>query len=137
MAIRNSWSKPHSALSVAFADCIELLHLWLQIMQIWFAYWPKTFMLVLVTQSSPTLCDPMNYIPPGSSIHGILQARVRDWVCLRFCTGSSWSRDCTWVSRIAGRFFTIWATREALVFHKGPTVTAPRQTQRDLNSPLP
>ena len=49
----------------------------------------------------------------GSSIHGILQARVLEWVAISFSRGSSWPRDRTWVSHIAGRCFTIWATREA------------------------
>ena len=50
---------------------------------------------------------------PGSSVHGILQARILEWVAIRFSRGISWPRDWTWVSWIAGRFFTIWATREA------------------------
>ena len=60
-------------------------------------------------QSVPTLCDPMDYSPPVSSIHGILQARILEWVAISFSKGSSWSRDWTWVSCIAGRFFTHWA----------------------------
>ena len=68
-----------------------------------------------VTQSCLTLCDPMDCSPPGSSVHGILPARILQWVAIPFCRRSSWSRDWTWVSCIAGRFFTIWATREALV----------------------
>ena len=62
-----------------------------------------------VTQLCQTLCDPMDYILPGSSVHGILQARILEWVAIPFCRGSSWPRDQTWVSCIAGRFFTIWA----------------------------
>ena len=46
---------------------------------------------------------------PGSSIHGIFQARVLEWVTISFSRGSSWPQDQTWVSRIAGRHFTIWA----------------------------
>ena len=46
--------------------------------------------------------------------HGILQARVLEWVAIPFSRGSSQPRDWTWVSCIAGRFFTSWATREAL-----------------------
>ena len=48
----------------------------------------------------------------GSSVHGILQARILEWVAVPFSRGSSWPRDWAWVSYIAGRFFTIWATRE-------------------------
>ena len=66
-----------------------------------------------VAQLCLTLCDPMDYSPPGSSIHGIFQARVLEWVAISFSRGSSWPRDRTWVSHIAGRHFTIWATREA------------------------
>ena len=50
--------------------------------------------------------------PPGSSVHEIPQARILEWVAIPFSRGSSPPRDQTWVSRIAGRFFTIWATRE-------------------------
>ena len=49
----------------------------------------------------------------GSSVHGIFQARVLEWVVIFSSMGSSWPRDQTQVSRIAGRCFTIWATREA------------------------
>ena len=44
---------------------------------------------VLVTQSGPTLCDPMDYGLPGSSVHGILQARILKWVAITFSRGSS------------------------------------------------
>jgi len=71
-------------------------------------------MKVLVTQSSPTLYNPMDCSLPGSSVHGILQARILEWVAISFSRGSSWSRDQTQVSHIAGRFFAVWATREAL-----------------------
>ena len=66
-----------------------------------------------VAQSCPTLCDPLDCSPPGSSIHGILQARVLEWIAVSCSRGSSWPRDQTQVSCIAGRHFTIWATREA------------------------
>ena len=46
----------------------------------------------------------------GSSIHGILQSRILEWIAIPFTRGSFWPRDQTWVSCIAGRFFTIWAT---------------------------
>ena len=73
---------------------------------------------VLDTQSCPTLCDPMDCSPPGSSTHGFLHARILEWVAIPFSRGSSWPRDRTWVSCTAGRFFTIWATREVLSFFK-------------------
>ena len=62
-------------------------------------------MKVKVTQSGPTLCDPKDYI-----VHGILQARILEWVAFPFSRGSSQPRDRIQVSRIAGRFFTSWAT---------------------------
>ena len=65
-----------------------------------------------VAQSFLTLCDPMDYSLPCSSVHGIFQARVLEWVAIFFFRGFSQSRDWTWVSRIVGRCFTIWATRE-------------------------
>ena len=66
-----------------------------------------------VAQSCLTLCDPMDCSLPGFSVHGIFQARVPEWVAIFFSSGSSWPRDQTQVSHIAGRCFTIWATREA------------------------
>ena len=68
-----------------------------------------------VAQLSPTLCDPMDCSPPGSSIHGILQARVLEWVAISFSRGSSQPMDRTPVSHTTGRLFTVWATGEALV----------------------
>ena len=70
-----------------------------------------------VTQSCLILCDPIDCNLPGSSIHGIFQARVMEWVAISFCRGSSQLRDQTWVSCIAGRHFTIWATRKACGFY--------------------
>ena len=61
-----------------------------------------------------TLCDPVDYCPPGSSVHGIPQARIVEWVAIPFFRGSSQHRDQTQVSCIAGRFFTVWGTSEAL-----------------------
>ena len=64
-------------------------------------------------QSCLTLCDPMDCSPPGSSLHGILQARVLEWIAVSFSRGSSQPRDRTRVSLITGRRFNLWATREA------------------------
>ena len=69
---------------------------------------------VLVLQSGLTLCDPMDYSPPGSSVHGIFQARILEWIAIPFSRGSSWPRDRNWVSCIAGGFFTLWATSNCL-----------------------
>jgi len=61
----------------------------------------------VVVQSCPTLCDHTYCSLPGSSVHGIFQARILEWVAISFSTGASQLRDQTWVSHIAGRFFTI------------------------------
>ena len=66
-----------------------------------------------VTQSWPTLCNPMGCSPPCSSVHGIFQARVLEWVAISFSRGSSQPRDRTQISCVAGRRFTAWAIREA------------------------
>ena len=68
----------------------------------------------LVTQSCPTLCNPMDCNLPGSSHHGIFQKRVLEWVAISFSRGSSQPRNQTWVSCFAGRYFIIWAIREAI-----------------------
>ena len=68
---------------------------------------------MLVTQLCLTLCNPIDCSLPDSSIHGIFQARILEWVASSFSRGSSRSRDQTQVSHIAGRCFTTWATREA------------------------
>ena len=68
---------------------------------------------MLVAQSCLTLCNYMDCSQLGSSVHGILQARIMEWVGILFSRRSSWPRDQTQVSCIVGRFFTIWATREA------------------------
>ena len=61
------------------------------------------------------ICIPMDYISlPGSSVHGILQAKILEWVVIPFSRESSWPRDRIWVSCIAGRYFTNWATREGV-----------------------
>ena len=63
--------------------------------------------LVLSHQTCPTLCDPMDCNPPGSSVHGILQAGILEWVAMPSPRGSSQLKDQTEVSCIAGGFFTI------------------------------
>ena len=71
---------------------------------------------VLSSQLHPTLCDPMEYNLLGSSVYGIFQARILEWVAISFSRESSWPRYQTQVSCIAGRFFTIWATREVHLY---------------------
>ena len=90
-------------------------------------------------QSCPTLCNPMDCIPPGSSIHGIFQAGVLEWIAISFSSWSSWSGYQTQVSHISGRRFTIWATREARSPHsqqKSPKCTNWMQCQKQQNDLL-
>ena len=63
-------------------------------------------MLCLVAQLCPTLWDPMDFSPPGSSVYGISQARIPEWVTMPSSRGSSQPRDGTQVCHIAGGFFT-------------------------------
>ena len=67
----------------------------------------------LVAQLCPTLCDPMDCRLPGSSVHGIFQAKILKWVAISFSRGSSWPRDGTYVSCIDRWVLYHWATREA------------------------
>ena len=76
---------------------------------------PSTSLLALslkvkVAQSCPTLCDPVDY-----TVHGILRAKILEWVAVLFSRGSSQPKDQTQVSHIAGGFFTSRATQEALI----------------------
>ena len=68
---------------------------------------PKVKVKVLVTQSDLTLCNPMDCSLQDSSVHGILQARMLEWVVIPFSRGSSLPRDQTSVSCITDRFFTV------------------------------
>ena len=71
----------------------------------------KRYVCAQSLQSCLTLCNPMDYSLPGSSVHGISKARLLEWVAISFSRGSSW------VSCIAGRFFTICATGESKLFY--------------------
>ena len=82
-------------------------------------WWLKMASEVKVAHSCPTLWDAMDCSLPGSSVHRILQARILEWVAITFSRGSSQSRDETQVSCIAGRIFTVWATREAQEYWSG------------------
>ena len=67
-------------------------------------------MKVKVAQSCLTLCNPLDY-----TVHGILQARILEWVAVPFSRGFSQHRDWTQVSHISDRFLAIWATRDAFL----------------------
>ena len=68
-----------------------------------------------VTQLYLALCDLMDYSPPGSSVHGISQARIPEWVAILFSRVSSPPRDRTQVSCTTGGVFTIWTTRSSII----------------------
>ena len=87
------------------------------------------YVCVLVTQLCPTLCNPTDGSLPGSSVHRILQARILEWVTSFFFRGSSWSRDWTQVSCIAGGFFTIWATRRPNLYIQFSSVQSLRRVR--------
>ena len=82
-------------------------------------WWNMVCVCVLVAQSCPIPCNPMDCTPPGSSVHGILQARILEnssipeGIAIFFSRGSSQPKDWIQVSHMAGRLFTVWATREA------------------------
>ena len=81
-------------------------------------------------QSCPTLCNPINYRQPGSSVHGILQARVLEWVAISFSRGSPGIEPPS--PALAGRFFTTSATWEAIIItcliNKSNAQNSPSQT---------
>ena len=93
-------------------------HLFVCILAILHLLWKNVCQLicVLVTQSCPTLCDPMDGSLLGSSVHGILQARIPEWVAILF-SRSAWTRDWTQASCIAGRFFTPEPPQKPLSSH--------------------
>ena len=78
----------------------------------WFIWWNFIAIVWFVWKSLShvSLYDPIDY-----TVHGILQARILEWVAFPFSRGSAQPRDRTQVSHIAGEFFTNWATREALI----------------------
>ena len=84
----------------------------------------KTGHAAKLLQSCPTLCNPRNSSPPGSPIPGILQATILGWVAIPFARGSSQPSGWTQISCIAGRFFTVWAIREAHIWLNLGTIKA-------------
>ena len=78
-----------------------------------------------VPQSCPVLCDPTDCGPQAPLSMGILQARILEWVAMPSSRGSSQPRDRIQVPRIAGRFFTSWATREAQEYESGQPMPSP------------
>ena len=99
---------------------------------------------VLATWLCHTLCYPMDYSLPGSSVHGTIQTKILEWVAISFARGSSQPRDQTRVFHIAGRLFTVWATRgickwqmkvKVKVTQSGPTLCDPKDYTVHGNSP--
>ena len=96
----------------------------------------------LVTQSCLTLCDPTDCSPPGFSVHGILQARILEWIAIPFSRGTSQPRDWTLVSCIAGRFFTVWATGKSSCYiyfthyHSNSLILSQRLVPKIYRNPL-
>ena len=77
-----------------------------------FCFYFQNMRAYSVAQSCPTLCDPMDCGPPGSSVNGISEARILEWVAISFSRGSFWPRDRTHISSIGGWISYHWATRE-------------------------
>ena len=91
----------------------------------WLEDWliPAFFICMLVSQSCPALCSPVYCSLPGFSVHVLLQARILECVAISLSRVSSRPGDQTQVSCIAGKFFTIWSTREAQPFSYLPIKT--------------
>ena len=79
-----------------------------------------------------TLWDPMDCSLPSSSVHGIFQATVLEWIAISFSRGFSWPRDWTRVSYIAGRCFTVLVTREATKPYKQGAGKDWRQEEKEV-----
>ena len=117
--IRTSWVKPLSFLPLY--EIYSLLYSW-AFGNAWFSPWHHILTCYccccyLVAQVCPTLCDPMDCSPPGSSVHGVLQARVLEWVASSFSRRSS-QRNQTSVSCIGRQILYHRDTRERLVLSR-------------------
>ena len=110
--------------SVFFNWCIVDLQYWFQVYNIVIQYfnnftpfkvirkyWLYSLYCCLVARSCPTLCDPMDRSLPWSSVHGISQARILEWVAISFSRGSFWPRDWTRASSIGRQILYHWVTR--------------------------
>ena len=102
-----------------FESCVLLTELFIfkSDLIFWFSKCLKTIIPCIScpgTLSCSVMSNSLQFhgLWPGSLVHGIFQARMLEWVAIFFSRGSSWPRDWKRDSWIAGRFFTIWATRE-------------------------
>ena len=109
------------SLSISYVFCIpcpcwtlERYHLYFLFVLLCFLSSSKQYVHVCsVAQSCLTLCDPLGYKPPGSSVNRILQARILEWVALPSSRVFSQSKGQTQASCVTARFFSIWTTMEA------------------------
>jgi len=99
---------------VSFVHQVNLYFIFTELF--WFCLWVYKVKVKVKVKSSLTLCKPMGYSLLGSSLRGIFQARMLEWVAISFSRGSPWPRDPTQVSHIVGRRFTLWATREFILW---------------------
>ena len=99
-----------------------------QASQLWLLNWyMKDVLLLFSHEVVSDFCKPMVCSPPGSSVHGILQVRILEWVAISFSRGPSQPRDQTQVSWIADGFFIDWATKEVCI---GRQILNPRTTRK-------
>ena len=91
--------------------------------------WSVSHLLLLAVSHVHLFCHPMDF----REFHGILQARILEWVAIPFSRGSSWPRDRTQVSSTVGRFITVWVTREANTPGKIRTHFKPQKQVRQIN----
>ena len=96
--------------SIAPGSCLRCVNSLYPLSQGCLCHWGEESESEVKLLSPSRLCDPMGCSPPGSSVHGIFQARILEWVAISFSRGSSRPRDQTWLSCIASRCFTSWAT---------------------------
>ena len=97
---------------------LEFIYCMWRLFKLFFFFIVYAFVCMLI-QSRPTLCDPMDCSPSGSSVHRISQARILECANISFSRGSSWVRDWTWIScifLIDRQILHHWATREACIF---------------------
>ena len=115
LANYSSWGHEESG-TIEWLNTLNLCCLFASILHLQSA--PPTSFYVSVSHSCPTLCDPMDYIQPGSLVHRILQARTLEWVPISFSRGFSRLRDRTHLSCIARGFFTTEPPGKPMVLNK-------------------
>ena len=93
------------------------------------------YVCCLVAKLSLTPCNPMEYSPPGSSIHGISQAWILEWIAISFSTGSSQPRDQTCISWVGRQILSRWATQKAHD-HDTPSHNSMKECPRGLWSSM-